>query len=87
MSEKYKIREKEKAYFTTLTIVGCIDVFTRANHKMAIVNSLKHCIENKGLMIFAWCLMPGHRRAEGKADLSDILRDFKTFTSKKLSVR
>ena len=84
MSEKYKIREKEKAYFTTLTIVGCIDVFTRANHKMAIVNSLKHCIENKGLMIFAWCLMPGHRRAEGKVDLSDILRDFKTFTSKKI---
>ena len=84
MSEKYKIREKEKAYFTTSTIVGWIDVFTRPNHKMAIVNSLKHCIENKGLMIFAWCLMPGHRRAEGKADLSDILRDFKTFTSKKI---
>ena len=86
MSEKYKIREKEKAYFTTSTIVGWIDVFTRPNHKMLIVNSLKHCIKNKGLVVFAWCQMSSHLHmiclAEGKPDLSDILRDFKTFTSK-----
>lgn len=88
MSDKYKISDKDKAYFITLTTVGWIDVFTRVNHKMLVVNSLKFCIENKGLELFSYCLMPSHLhcicRAIGEANLSDILRDFKTFTSKKL---
>ena len=86
MSDKYKIRDIDKAYFVTLTIVGWIDVFTRVNHKLLIVNSLKYCQQNKGLVIFGWCLMPSHLhmivRAEGLPTLSDILRDFKKFTSK-----
>ena len=32
MSDKLKIRDKDKAYFITLTTVGWIDVFTRPNH-------------------------------------------------------
>ncbi len=36
MSEKYKIRDPDKAYFTTSTIVGWIDIFTRKNHKKRI---------------------------------------------------
>jgi REP element-mobilizing transposase RayT len=88
MSEKYKIRDNDKAYFLTSTVVGWIDLFTRPNHKMLLVNSLKYCIKNKGLIIFAWCLMPSHLHLICKADegnnLSDILRDFKTFTSKQI---
>jgi hypothetical protein len=44
MSDKYKIRDNDKAYFITSTIVGWIDVFTRPNHKMLIVQSLRHLI-------------------------------------------
>lgn len=88
MSDKYKIRNKEKPYFLTMTVVDWIDLFTRPNHKLLIVNSLKFCMENKGLTVFAWCLMPSHLhcicRADGELTLSDILRDFKTFTSKNL---
>jgi len=52
------------------------------------VNSLKYCQENKGLEIYAWVLMHSHlhlicRAAQGHR-LSDILRDFKKFTSKKI---
>ena len=43
MSDKYKIRENDKAYFVTLTIVGWVDVFTRKEQKLLIVNSLKYC--------------------------------------------
>ena len=86
MSGKYKIRDNNKAYFLTLTTVGWVDVFTRPNHKKLIVNSLKYCIENKGLIVFAYCLMHSHLHIICKADdgsyLSDIFRDFKTFTSK-----
>lgn len=86
MSDKYRIRDNDKAHFITITTVGWVDIFTRSNHKMLIINSLKYCIENKGLVVFAYCLMHSHLHMICKADeehnLSDILRDFKTFTSK-----
>nr|NQU92424.1 transposase [Bacteroidota bacterium] len=88
MSDKYKISENDKAYFLTLTVVDWIDVFTRKNHKCTIVDSLKFCQKDKGLVIFGWCLMPSHlhliARAEGRYNLSEILRDFKKFTAKKI---
>ena len=88
MSDKYKMYEKDKPYFITMTIVGWIDVFTRKNHKLLIIKSLKYCQKEKGLEIFAWCLMPSHLhmivRANGDQSLSEILRDFKKYTSKKI---
>ena len=88
MSEKYKIVEHEKAHFLTMTIVGWIDVFTRKNHKMLIIDSLKYCQKNKGLTLLGWCLMPSHlhliARADGKFILSEIIRDFKKYTAKKI---
>ena len=86
MSDKYKIWDNEKAYFLTLTVVGWIDVFTRKSHKLAIIDSLKYCQKEKGLVIFGYCLMSSHlhliARAEGSCNMSEILRDFKKFTSK-----
>ncbi len=71
-----------------MTIVGWIDVFTRKNQKFAIVNSLDYCCKEKGLIIFAYVIMPSHIhmicRADGQLSLSDILSDFKKFTSKKI---
>jgi len=86
MSDKYKISDQKKAYFLTLTVVGWIDIFTRKNHKLTIVNSLHYCQKEKGLVIFGYCLMPSHLhligRSENNYTLSEILRDFKKFTSK-----
>ena len=87
MSDKYKIQDNDKAYFITMTIVGWVDVFTRKEQKLLIINSLKYCQENKGLVIFAYCLMPSHLqicKADEGYNLSDILRDFKTYTSKQI---
>ena len=86
MSDNYKIYDADKAYFVTLTVAGWIDVFTRKNHKQLLVESLKYCQQNKGLIIFGWCLMPSHLHMVAKAEvnntLSDILRDFKKHTTK-----
>ena len=86
MSEKYKIRDIEKPHFLTLTVVGWIDVFTRKNHKLTIINSLKYCQKEKGLILFGYCLMPSHLHliasVNGEGTLSEIMRDFKKFTSK-----
>jgi len=51
MSDQYKIAEPDKAYFLTLTTVGWIDIFTRKNLKMVIVDSLDYCQRKKGLGI------------------------------------
>ncbi|HPF65440.1 transposase [Lentimicrobium sp.] len=88
MSDKYRIWDNDKAYFLTLTVTGWIDIFTRLEQKLLIINSLKYCQENKGLIIYAYCLMPSHLhmicQAAEPVKLSDILRDFKSFTSKEI---
>ena len=88
MSDKYKIRDIDKAYFITMTIVDWVDVFTRPKQKHAIADSLNYCIRNKGLTVFGYVIMPNHIhlicRADGENTLSDILRDFKKFTSKRI---
>ena len=52
-----------------------------------IIDSLKHCQKEKGLVINAWCLMPSHLHMiarTSKVPLSDIMRDFKKFTTKEI---
>ena len=73
-------------YYCTLTIVEWIDIFSRPAYKHLIVDSLNYCIANKGLKVYCWCLMSNHLHiiasAADEDSLSDILRDFKKFTSK-----
>lgn len=85
MGIKNKISEGY-AYFLTMTVVNWIDIFTRPVYKHIIIDSLKYCQDQKGLVIYAWCLMSNHLHLIAEAgkehQLSDILRDFKKFTSK-----
>jgi REP element-mobilizing transposase RayT len=60
MSTKSKATTTEDAYFITITTVGWVDVFTRLNQKYIITDSLKHCQQNKGLEIYAYCIMSSH---------------------------
>lgn len=88
MSTKYKAKDNDKAYFVTITTVSWVDIFTRINQRMAIIDSLKYCQKQKGLEIYAYVLMPSHlhmlcRSKEG-FELANIMRDFKKFTSKKI---
>jgi len=88
MSTKYKATEADKAYFITITTVGWIDVFTRLSQKELLVASLRHCQDEKGLEIYAYCIMSNHihmlcAASDGKI-LADIIRDFKKYTSKKI---
>ncbi len=88
MSTKYKAIEPEAAYFITLTTVGWIDVFTRARQKYLLISSLQHCQREKGLEIYAYCIMTNHLhllcQAREGYNLPDIIRDFKKHTSKRI---
>lgn len=88
MSHKYKFRDQERPYFVTFTVIRWIDVFTRRAYKDIIVESLKYCIENKGLQLYAWVIMSNHvHLIIGTKDkpMSDILRDVKRHTSKTIT--
>ncbi|GAA4277925.1 REP-associated tyrosine transposase [Aquimarina mytili] len=88
MSTKYKATMPNVGYFITITTVGWIDVFTRVRQKYVIIDSLHYCQHKKGLEIYAYCIMPSHIHMVCKAKegcvLSDVIRDFKKFTSKKI---
>ena len=86
-SEGYKIRNKEGIHFVTLTVVEWIDVFTRKLYKDILLDSIRHCQSERELLIHAWCLMTNHIHMILSAknnDTSEIVRDLKKFTSKKI---
>ena len=80
----YKIRDQQAVYFITFATVQWVDVFSRYCYAETLMDSLRFCIKEKSLSIHAWCLMSNHIHliiSAQKGNLSDILRDFKKFTS------
>jgi REP element-mobilizing transposase RayT len=86
MSRKYKFHNPDGVYFVSFAVEGWVDVFTRNEYKNLLVENLQYCQKYKGLELFAWCIMTNHLhliiRAKEGFKLSDILRDYKKFTSK-----
>ncbi|MDP3463522.1 MAG: transposase [Bacteroidales bacterium] len=88
MSRNYKFRNPEGVYFVSFAVVEWIDVFTRNEYKNIVLDALRFCQQNKGMEVFAWCIMKSHvhlifRSSEGqKPEL--LLGDFKRYTSKKI---
>lgn len=77
----------DELYFVTLTVTDWVDVFTRRLYGDFIIENLAYCQQHKKLNIYAYVIMTNHihlvTNAEG-GSLGDVLRDFKTYTSKQL---
>ncbi len=87
MSRKYKFHDNDKLYFISFATVYWIDVFVREEYFQVIIDSWKHCQENKGLEIYGWSIMPSHVHmiiGSKKDKLEDIVRDMKKHTSLEL---
>lgn len=85
MSSGYRIGDQHALHFLTFTIVDWIDVFTRCVYRDIVLDSFRYCQEHKGLMVHAWVIMSNHVHAilsTPENELSDVVRDFKGFTSK-----
>src|SRR5258707_9726170 len=87
----YKIRNKEGIHFITFVPIAIgiewVDVFTRKEYRDIVLDSIRHCRQEKGLLLHAWCLVSNHIHLVVSAknnDTSDILRDFKKFTGKQV---
>jgi putative transposase len=77
----------DELYFVTLTVTNWIDVFTRRIYNDLIIENLTWCQQNKKLNIYAYVIMTNHIHLVAnvtEGSLGDVLRDFKTYTSKEL---
>ena len=87
-AEGYKIRDQSATHFLTFTIMGWIDIFSRQRYRDIILDSFAFCRLHKGLNIGAYVIMSNHVHVIWTAannNLSDNVRDFKTFTSKAIT--
>ena len=82
----YRIHDQNALYFITIATVFWIDLFSRRRNKDILIESLQYCKQNKGLQLYAYCIMTNHIHCICQAKegflLSDILRDFKRHTAK-----
>ena len=87
MSTGYQIKDQSLAYFITLQVVEWVDTFSRKSYRDIIIENLAYCQKNKNLTIFSYVIMSNHVhllvRSE-TGELSNTLRDFKSYTSKKI---
>jgi REP element-mobilizing transposase RayT len=88
MSRNYRFHNPEGVYFVSFAVVNWLEVFTINKYKDILLDSLRYCQVNKGMEIFAWCIMTNHmhlvfRSVEGQKP-GALLGDFKKFTSRKI---
>lgn len=88
MSSRYKVQDNQIPHFVTSTVIGWIDALSREQYKEEICKSLSYCINEKGLLLNVWVIMNNHihliiQASEGNS-ISDIMRDFKKYTSRRL---
>jgi REP element-mobilizing transposase RayT len=65
------------------------DVFTRTEYKDILLNSFRHCQQEKGLVIYAYVIMSNHfhlliGKEKTESTFSDIIRDLKKYTAMQL---
>ena len=85
MSRNYKFHNPEGMYFVSFAVVKWIDVFTRNEYKNIVLKSLEFSQKEKGMEIFAWCIMTNHihlifRSVKGQ-NPELLLGDIKRYTS------
>jgi putative transposase len=87
MSNAYKFHDQTKPYFITFTIVEWADLFSRRDYCEVVLDSIRFCQKEKGLIAYAWVIMTNHIHmiiGTSNKNMEDIMRDMKSFTSRKL---
>ncbi|RZJ73896.1 transposase [Flavobacterium sp.] len=81
------IRNQKGIHLLTMKVVDGVGVFDHKSYRDLFLESIRYCQENKGMDVFAYVIMPDHVHMIIQSRiglLSDLLRDFKKFTSKKI---
>lgn len=84
MQERYRVYEGHYPHFITNTVHYWIPLFCRDDYFQVLVDSLRYCTEQKGLVLHGYVLMPNHFHAlssQTDGRLPDVVRDLKRHTS------
>ncbi len=87
MAFLYTIKDQQALHFVTFTVHQWADIFTRNVYVEIITESINYCQKAKGLKVYAWVIMSNHCHfilSSDKTPLTDIIRDFKKYTAKKI---
>lgn len=87
MSRNYKFHNKSGLYFVSFATVYWLDVFTRQVYFDFLVESINYCRAKKGMELFSYCFMSNHILLIFRSNIDkpdELLRDFKSYTAKKL---
>ena len=71
----------------TFTTVSWVDLFIRDTYKQLISDSLNYCVNEQGLEIYSYVIMPSHLHliaGANESNLSTVVGNFKKFTSREL---
>jgi REP element-mobilizing transposase RayT len=85
MSRNYKFHNPNGIYFVSFSIVYWISVFTREIYFDILINHLKFYQKERGLILYAYCIMPNHIHLIFRSELgkpAELLRDYKKITTR-----
>jgi putative transposase len=90
VSKSYRVfTDTNYAYFITWTLVDLIHLFDRDHYRQIVLDSLNYLRVEKNTQLNAFVIMSSHVHAilwpEVGINLSDLTRDFKRFTSRKIT--
>ena len=85
---RIKQENENQTHFLTITIIEWIDIFAKPEYFQIIIDSLKYCQKNKGLLLYEFVIMTNHIhlivKAKEKNKLSQIISDFKKHTTREI---
>jgi REP element-mobilizing transposase RayT len=90
MPNSYRVfTDQHYAYFVTWTSVDWLPLFDKEPYRQIVLDSLNYFRTEKNTQLNAFVIMPTHLHAilwpEIGISLSDVIRDFKRFTSREIS--
>ena len=87
MSTGYQIYDQYGLYFLTFTVVDWVDIFSRKSYRDIVLDSMRYCVEHKGLKVYGYVIMTNHVHlmiSSNNGNLSGTVRDLKKFTAYKI---
>lgn len=90
MSNAYRVfKDQNYAYFVTWTVVEWLHLFDQDPYRKIVLDALSYLRTNKNTQLNAFVIMASHIHAilwpNIGINLSDVIRDFKRFTSREIS--
>ncbi|NTW44033.1 MAG: transposase [Anaerolineaceae bacterium] len=83
------IDDRNYPYFATCTIVRWLPIFSESKYAEILTSSLRYIRDEKKTKVNSFVIMPSHIHLivwpDEKVKITDVLRDFKRFTSKEIS--